>query len=385
LAVTGLLIVAAIVRYRFLEFAPLPARDVIARLREGLVLTDAAGRVTDANPAAEELLGRSVGELRGEGLEALATGLGGSGELARALEGCPEDAPVVREIESPDGRAIEISAGWMRGRGRSPIGRFLVINDRTEQRRHEQLRHQAQRLASIGALAAGLAHEINNPLAYVRASLAQLHRIADAVDACLDRFEAKEAEQLAEMRELVEDSLEGVARISSIVESTRRLSRDSREGRSRVDLNAIAEDALRFASFHENHSVGVETALARDLPAIEGSPERLGQAVLNLLINAKQVLEDRLDGRILVETLSEDRFVELRVHDDGPGVAPELRERIFDPFFTTKGPDEGTGLGLAIAWDIVMAHDGFIEVVGSRLGGACFRLRLPATTPQPDL
>jgi PAS domain S-box-containing protein len=385
IAVTGLLLVAAILRYRFLEFAPLPARDVIARLREGLVLTDAAGQVTDANPAAEELLGRTVAELRGEGLEALATGLGGSGELARALDGCPEDASVVREIESPDGRAIEISASWMRGRGKSPVGRFLVINDRTEQRRHEQLRHQAQRLASIGALAAGLAHEINNPLAYVRASLAQLHRIADAVDGCLDRFEAKEAEQLAEMRELVEDSLEGVARISSIVESTRRLSRDSRDGRSRVDLNAIAEDALRFASFHEDHSVGVETALTPDLPAVEGSPERLGQAVLNLLINAKQVLKDRLAGRILVETLSEDRFVELRVHDDGPGVAPELRERIFDPFFTTKGPDEGTGLGLAIAYDIVMAHDGFIEVVGSPLGGACFRLRLPATTSQPDL
>jgi signal transduction histidine kinase len=385
LAVTGLLLVVAILRYRFLEFAPLPARDVIARLREGLVLTNAAGQVTDANPAAEALLGRTVGELRGEGLEALASGLDGSGELARVLEGCPEDAPVVREIEIPDGRAIEISAGWMRGRGRSPVGRFLVINDRTEQRRHEQLRHQAQRLASVGALAAGLAHEINNPLAYVRASLAQLHRIADAVDACSDRIEAKEAEQLAEMRELVEDSLEGVARISSIVESTRRLSRDPHDRRNGVDLNAIAEDALRFASFHENHSVGVETALARDLPAVEGSPDRLGQAVLNLLINAKQVLGDRRDGRILVETLSGDRFVELRVHDDGPGVAPELRERIFDPFFTTKGPDEGTGLGLAIAYDIVMAHDGFIEVVGSPLGGACFRLRLPATTSRRDL
>ena len=97
----------------------------------------------------------------------------------------------------------------------------------------------------------------------MRASLAQLHRIADAVDGCLDRIEAKEAEQLAEMRELVEDSLEGVARISSIVESTRRLSRDPRDRRKRVDLNAIAEDALRFASFHENHSVSVETALAR--------------------------------------------------------------------------------------------------------------------------
>jgi PAS domain S-box-containing protein len=383
LGVTGLLIVAAILRYRFLEFAPLPARDVIARLREGLVLTDAAGRVTDANPAAEELLGRSVAELRGEGIEALAVGLGGSGELARDLEVFPENTSVVREIESPDGRAIEISAGWMRGRGRSPIGRFLVINDRTERRRHEQLRHQAQRLASVGALAAGLAHEINNPLAYVRASLEQLHRIAGTVDDILDRIEAKEAEQLAEMRELVEDSLEGVTRISSIVESTRRLSRDSRDRRKRVDLNAITEDALRFASFHENHSVSVETALARDLPEVEGSPERLGQAVLNLLINAKQVLEDRRDGRILLETLCDDGFIEVRVHDNGPGVAPGLRERIFDPFFTTKGPDEGTGLGLAIAYDIVMAHDGFIEVVGSPLGGACFRVRFPAMTSEP--
>jgi signal transduction histidine kinase len=380
LAVTGLLIVAALLRYRFLELAPLPARDVIARLREGLVLADAAGHVTDANPAAEALLGRMVGELRGEAFEALAMRLDASGDLARAIEGCPDDVPVVREVETPEDRVIEVSAGWMRGRGRSTVGRFLVINDRTDQRRHERLRHQAERLASVGALAAGLAHEINNPLAYVRASLTQLHGIADALDGCLDRVEIKEVEQLPEMRELVEESLEGVARISSIVESTRRLSRDPRDRRDRVDLNAIAEDALRYVSFHQNHSVRVETALARDLPAVEGAPDRLCQAVLNLLINAKQELEERRDGRILVETLRRDGFIEFRVHDNGRGVAPELRERIFDPFFTTKAPDQGTGLGLAIAYDIVMAHEGFIEVVDSALGGACFQMRLPAMT-----
>jgi len=383
LAVTGMLIVWVIVRYRLLEFAPLPARDVIERLRDGLVLADGAGRITEVNPAAETLLRRRAADLRGEMLTALATGLDASGEFAAEVADCPVDATVVRVIGSPDGRTIEASGGWVRGRDGSPIGRFLVFNDRTEQRRHEHLRDQAERLASVTALAAGLAHEINNPLAYVRASLAELHRIADVVDACVARMEGKEAELLAEMRELVEDSLEGVDRITSIVASTRRLTRSSSDQRRPVDLNAIAEDALLFASFHDNDSVTVETAFEPNLPALDASPERLGQVALNLLINAKQVLEGRTDGRILVETLPCDGSVELRVHDDGPGVDPELRERIFDPFFTTKGPDQGTGLGLAIAYDVVRAHDGVIEIVDSPLGGACFRVRLPIRQRPP--
>jgi signal transduction histidine kinase len=377
LAVTGMCIVWVIVRYRLLEFAPLPARDVIERLREGLVLADGAGRVTEVNPAAEAMLRRRAADLRGEMLAALATGLDASGEFTAAINDCAVDATVVRVLESPDGRAIEASCGWVRSRDGSPIGRFLVFNDRTEQQRHERLRDQAERLASVAALAAGLAHEINNPLAYVRASLSELHRIADVVEGCAERLGGKEAAELTEMRELVEDSLEGVARITSIVASTRRLTRDSADRRVPVDLNAIAEDALQFASFHENHSVVVESALERNLPTLDASPDRLGQVALNLLINAKQVLEGRAEGRILVETLRCNDSVELRVHDNGPGVDSELRERIFDPFFTTKAPDQGTGLGLAIAYDIVRAHGGVIEVVDSPLGGACFRVRLP--------
>jgi signal transduction histidine kinase len=384
LAVTGLLIVAMILRYRLLEFAPLPARDVIARLREGLVLTDGAGRVSDANPAAEALLGWSLEALRREKLTTLVERLDASGDLAAAIDACPLDATVVRDVETPEGRAIEVSGGWMRGRDGSAIGRFLVFNDRTEQQRHQRLRHQAERLTSVAALAAGLAHEINNPLAYVSASLVELDRIAKAVDAWIEQNDGKQADGLAEMRELVDDSLEGVGRIAAIVESTRRLSKDPGDQRDRVDLNAVARDALQFASFHENDAVSVETALDPDLPSLDASSDRLGQVALNLLINDKYTLAGRPNGRILVETLAADGFVELRVHDDGPGVSQALRERIFEPFFTTKGPDQGTGLGLAIAYDVVRAHDGLIEVGESHLGGACFRVRLPVKAAPPS-
>jgi signal transduction histidine kinase len=100
--------------------------------------------------------------------------------------------------------------------------------------------------------------------------------------------------------------------------------------------------------------------------------------ILNLLINAKQAAGSLNAGRIQLETLLRDGWVEVRVHDDGPGVSPELRERVFDPFYTTKGPDEGTGLGLAIAFDIAEDHGGVLDVGESALGGACFTLRLPA-------
>jgi len=251
-----------------------------------------------------------------------------------------------------------------------------VLRDRTDQWRRERLLQQRQRLESVGVLAAGVAHEVNNPLAYVRANLAHLEQLA-ALAPKLQNGPQPAASELLEMGDVVAESVEGLDRIARIVEDLLHFARPPLERRSPVSLSRVAEEALRLAALHQGSPVRVEAVLAPALPAVEASEDRLVQVALNLLLNARQALGAREGGWIRVETGAEAGRVTLRVRDNGPGVPSELRERIFDPFFTTRPPGEGTGLGLAIAFDIVREHDGSLELEPQAGGGACFALRLP--------
>jgi len=377
LSVSAMLLVAAIVRYRFLEPGPLPAKEVIAHLREAFVLADAAGQVVDANPAAEALLDRTVSALRGLSLRDVVGILRPDLDLPGDVCHVPGRVRT-QTLVTLDGRVLDVS--WVhltRAEGET-LGSFLIAHDRTDQHRAEHLRHRSQRLESLGVLAAGIAHEINNPLAFVRGNLAHLERLATLVTKRLDVYEPGEADELREMGEVIWETQGGADRISRIVDATRRLSREPGVARESVDLNAVADEALQMAALHSNRGVEIETRLTSSQPRVQGSAAQLGQVILNLLINAKQAAGSQHAGRIQLETTARDGWVEVRVHDDGPGVSPELRERVFDPFYTTKGPDEGTGLGLAIAFDIAEDHGGELDVGESALGGACFTLRLPA-------
>ena len=140
----------------------------------------------------------------------------------------------------------------------------------------------------------------------------------------------------------------------------------------------MARQAIRLAELGARSDVVLVSRLAETLPAVKGSADRLGQVVLNLLLNARQAIEGRPFGRILVETLAQHGGVELHVSDNGPGIPEEIQDRIFDPFFTTKGPAEGTGLGLSIAFDIVRDHGGSLEIASRPGEGARFIVRLPS-------
>jgi signal transduction histidine kinase len=373
---TALLLVVGVVRYRLLESLPLPARDVLEHLGDGLVLTDPDGRVLELNAAAERLLARPRHVLLGLPLEAVLRALDPTEALLRAVAGSEEDSSA-HSAETPDERSLEISAGFVRGAARARVGRFLVLRDRTEQRRYERLRLQTQRLKGLGVLAAGIAHEINNPLAFVRANLGHLDRLAEEIAKESDAPRPCEA-ALGELREVVRECAAGVDRITVIVDTTRRLSREAAVALGPVDLNAVVVDALHLAGLRECPDLALEVCLDPVLPPLHGSAERLSQVVLNLLVNARQAVIGAADARVRVETAAVAEGAELRVHDNGPGVPPVLRDRIFDPFFTTKPPDEGMGLGLAIAFEIVSQHSGGLEVGPSREGGACFTVRLPA-------
>jgi PAS domain S-box-containing protein len=380
MGVSALLIVVAIDRYGLLEVQPLVQRDVIEELHDGVVLADADGAVVDVNRAGERLLGRPREALAGRSLAGLLRELAPAGSaeaLADRLGAATEAGSIGAEIRTGDGRWLEVRGGGVRAFAQQPSGRFLLLRDRTEERSRERLLQQRQRLESVGVLAAGVAHEVNNPLAFVRANLAHLEQLAARLPKLAEGCGPEVAPEVLEMGDVVAESVQGLDRIARIVESLLHFARPPVEELQAVCLNRVAEQALRFAALHRGAPLRVETALAPALPPVEGSEDRLVQVVLNLLLNARRALEGRDDPRIRVETSVEGAAVVLRVRDNGSGVPPEIAERIFDPFFTTRGPGEGTGLGLAIAYDIVRELEGSLELEAQAGGGACFALRLP--------
>jgi signal transduction histidine kinase len=346
-------------------------------------MANAAGVILDLNPAAEGILGGEAREVRGLSLGDVLDGFGdeeGGQRLGAFLTNLPAgSARFATEVRTSDQRLVEVSVAS------EPAGWFAVLRDRTEERRFERIARHTEKLQSVGTLAAGIAHEVSNPLTFIRANLSQIHRMGERVEACHAERDpdAKLADELADLREIAEETLDGIGRIEHIVTGMRRLAARREQSFQRVDANQVVRDALRLSNLSRAEQVAVETRLADALPPVEGTPKRLVQAVLNLLVNARQALEGR-SGRVFVETRCHDSSLEIRVGDDGPGIAEEIQGHIFDPFFTTKDPDQGTGLGLAIAFDIVRDHGGELEVRSKPGAGACFIVRLPACGEQPE-
>lgn len=390
LGVTAAMLFTLVFRFGLLENLPLVRRDVIEHLHAGVLIADPQGAVVDANPAAEALLRTPVAALRHSRVTDLIASLaegadpGVAERVAPLLADSPE--PRTAEIRTADGRWLELNAAAVRGGSGDPAGRFVVLRDRTDARRFEGRVRQTQRLESVGLLAAGIAHEVNNPLCFVRANLAHLHRLARDVEAhaalLAEKPDAAACEELEEMPRVVEETLEGIERIARIVEGLRRLSRAEGDGAPEpVDVNEVVTEAVKLAGLRRALGVEVATDLATGAPAVSGSKDRLIQVVLNLLLNAKQALTEGSGGRVVAATRRLPQAVEIRVEDDGPGMSDAVQRRIFDAFFTTKGPEEGTGLGLPIAFDIVREHGGWMEVRSQEGEGACFTVRLPAAAP----
>lgn len=249
--------------------------------------------------------------------------------------------------------------------------------------------YQQEKMASIGQLAAGIAHEINNPLGFVKSNFNTLK----ASVTHLEQWLKEQGEQLALPRRIQEDledieailreSDEGFERIMSIVKSLKSFSRIDQEGDrpALVDLNAALETTLVVARNEYKYVATVETVWG-DIPEVECLGNQMNQVFLNLLVNAAQALASRPEGapagKITLRTWCQDRQVCIEFADNGPGIAPEHLSRLFEPFFTTKDVGKGTGLGLSISHDIVVnKHLGRIEVGGQPGQGAIFRVWLP--------
>lgn len=248
------------------------------------------------------------------------------------------------------------------------------VAERTELQ--ERIR-QTQKMEAVGQLAAGLAHEINNPMSFVRSNLHTLREM---------QLSGKESGTHSEdFQELIDESLDGVERTISIVRDVMQFSRAGGPGPAAwetADVNDLLRDSLRVARSDVPPGVRFEVDPG-ELPPLRCAANGLRQVFLNLIVNAVQAVGEH--GRVRLVTRPERDAILVRVEDDGPGLAPGDREKLFDPFFTTKPVGQGTGLGLTISYEIVQGHGGTIQVDSEPGQGAGFEVRLPLDPAEPPV
>lgn len=247
------------------------------------------------------------------------------------------------------------------GRG---IGWLELYNDVTGERQIQSKLLQTEKMAAVGQLVSGIAHELNNPLTAIMGygQLLLGHGLSPA--------------QFSEANKIFQEA----GRARRIVKNLLYFARENQPERTRVDLNEIVERTLALRSYELRvENIVVECDLTADLPETMADPYQLQQVVLNLLMNAEQaLLQERGRGNVRIRTRSSgENRIALEVSDDGPGIPREIASRIFDPFFTTKPSGVGTGLGLSIVYGIIKQHDGEVTLENQSGGGARFMIELP--------
>jgi len=250
-----------------------------------------------------------------------------------------------------------------------PVRMIGAIMDITERRELQARLLLADRMASVGTLAAGVAHEINNPLAYVIAN----------VDIAAQELRKRATPQLMRALDVLAEAKDGAERVRRIVGDLKTFSRADDAVRERVDLRDVVDSSINLAMNEIRHRARLVREL-NEVPRVDANAGRLGQVVVNLLVNAAQAIPEgeanKNEIRVRTRTDGSGRAV-LEVEDTGPGMPPDIRARIFDPFYTTKPVGEGTGLGLTICHGIIAALGGSIEVESDVGTGALFRVVLP--------
>jgi len=271
-------------------------------------------------------------------------------------------------LEFKDGRVFERYSIPQRQDGEA-VGRVWSFRDVTERTQSEQALRQTEKLAAMGSLLAGVAHELNNPLSVILGQAEMMIRTAGSGPL------AQRADQI----------VQAAGRCASIVGNFLALARQRPPERSRLDLNEVVREVLDIVSYPlRMDGVDVVLDLHADIPVLMGDPHQLHQVVLNLITNAQDAMHATEGPRMMVVSTSFDaasQRIRLEVSDTGPGIPADVRSRLFEPFFTTKPPGQGTGLGLSLCQGIVESHGGRIQAESEEGKGALFRVELPVAPP----
>jgi signal transduction histidine kinase len=266
-------------------------------------------------------------------------------------------------MRSRDGRnlVVNVSMAPLVGKSGNRIGRLILFDDVTQRMRLEEQVFQNEKLTSLGLLAAGVAHEVNTPLAVISNYIQMLAKQLPAGDP---------------RQQLIEKVVKQTFRASEIVNNLLNFSRTGAAEFTEVNLNAVVEEVLTLVAHpFRTGQVQVTRNLQQELPAVLGSNNKLQQVFLNLFLNARDAMPS--GGIVEIRTAAHNGSVEVEIIDSGSGIAREDLNRIFDPFFTTKSSGRGTGLGLSVSYGIVKEHAGKVDVRSTPGKGTSFRLEFP--------
>jgi PAS domain S-box-containing protein len=342
----------------------------------GVFAVDLDDRIESWNTQMEAMYARSRGDALGQPLAAIfPPEFMAHFDSVRGEQGTHTFYKIRLLLTTGETRVANIAIAPLQTRDFAVVGRIVLVDDITDRMELEAQLTQAEKLSSIGLLAAGVAHEVNTPLAVISSYTQML---------------AKQMLPMMEKDKRLAPVLEKITqqtfRASEIVNGLLNFSRTGGSEFGSVDLNRLLGDTLTLVEHQfKTEKILVETDLAPELPRIHGNEGKLQQVVLNLLLNARDAMHGLADGRIRIGTQQTAERVTVTVQDFGGGIEPEHLHRIFDPFFTTKakphaGQHKGTGLGLAVSYGIMQEHGGKMQVESAVGVGTTFRLEFPAAT-----
>ncbi|MFZ5440584.1 MAG: sensor histidine kinase [Myxococcota bacterium] len=366
MCVLGLTIVSATLRERHveeLEASSTLLRTALDASQDAAIIVDPGGRVSEWSLVAARLLGVEQRDALGKELSSLVR-----------LDGAPGASPSPRPVDLTATRLDGTSFPCEGLIAALPDGRSAVfLRDVSERKQMEARLMMSDRLETMGRMVAGVAHEINNPLAYITSNLNFL------VSALREAPPPVE-----EMADVLKETVDGARRINSIVQDLRVFSRSGEfESVGPVDLEAMLESVFGIAHHRLKESKATLKREYAKVGAVWGIESRLAQVFLNLVVNAAQAVEGASEREIVVSTYRDRDRVFVTVRDSGPGIPDAARKKLFSPFFTTKPAGQGTGLGLYISQSIISGLRGELRLAPSERG-TCFEVMLPGVVTPDD-
>jgi two-component system sensor histidine kinase HupT/HoxJ len=390
-----------------LEDAQAFISSVIASVSDILIVSSEAGVIRQVNGAFLRLVGRDEADVVGSRISQFVLEEDGAvlrDLLASGREGKAQEADL--RFRAANGEEERLAMRWSAqfNADRRRIGTVLTGRPISELRRAYQALHEAhvelqqaqirlieqEKMASLGRLVAGVAHELNNPISFVYGNIYTLERYRQNLTNYLDAIHRDPGAQdhaalrkllkidsiIADYKPLLEGTQEGASRVAEIVKNLRRLSFSKTSDKQAVDLDKV----LRTAASLTARSKGARTEILTECEpglTVMGHEGQIHQILVNLVDNALYAVKDRADGRITLSLRAVDEEAEIVISDNGVGIAEAVLGKIFEPFFTTKAVGEGTGLGLWISFSIIREYGGSISAANLPGGGARFTIRLP--------
>lgn len=351
-----------------LQATKLRYRDIIEHSAEAIISLDNDGMVTSWNRGAEQMLGWPRDQMIGESVRKIVPRkLIGLDELEyidsqMKEQGYIQNFETERLTKDGETKLVNLTESFVRNKDDDIVGRSLILRDLTDVKMREEQIQQSERLATVGHMAAGVAHEVGNPLTAISSLVQVCQRKTN------DEFIQ---DQLRKVREHIQ-------RINKIVRELVDFSRPSSMQTEHVQINGVIESAVGLLK-HDARCRDVEFRLnlSSSLPAISCVPDQIHQVLVNLLLNAVDAMKETADPQVVISTKREDDCVRLEVEDVGKGIEEEHQPRIFEPFFTTKEVGRGTGLGLSVSHGIITKMGGSIRAESEYGEGTTFIIKLP--------